>query len=141
MFRTWIALAALLLLCVSCRSAESVDMASVDPRGWSEAVRVEVENSDTLSLRKISVVIRYNSSFKGSELPLLIAVQSPDSCLFEERVTLPTQGLATAKIVSEVASLPYREEVLLARSGDYIFTFTPVEEMCGVEAIGVEIKR
>ena len=129
-----------MLLCVGCMAPHSAEMASVDARGWNEPARIVVENDDTLTLRKLSIALRYNSSFNESQLPLSIRVTAPDGRIFEEKQCFPLNG-ERSTLVSEVVSLPYRDEVQLAMRGAYTFEFQPEAELKGVEAIGIEIEK
>lgn len=142
MLRRWISsVAALcLLMCVSCATPTNVEITTVNSRGWREAAGVVVKNSDTLSLRKLSIVIRYNSRFEPVVLPLFIRVTAPDGRIFDDVQGFSLQGGSAAKVVSMVESLPYRDSVQLSLVGEYTFEFTPTFEIKGVEAIGVEIE-
>ena len=140
MFRVGaLSVAVSLLLLVSCMAPDTAKMASVSPRSWSEPASVVVENVDTLSLRRISIAVRYNSDFDGTMLPLAIKVLAPDGRVFEEEQSFPLRQSGGATVVSVSESLPYRDDVLLSTSGKYMFVFEPRAEVRGVEAIGVEI--
>lgn len=140
MFRIGLLSAVLsLLCCVSCMAPDTAQMVAVTPRGWSEPASVIVENVDTLSLRRLSVAVRYNNNFDEVTLPLTIKVLAPDGRVFEEEQEFPIRQGGGATVVSVSESLPYRDDVLLSASGQYIFVFEPRAEVRGIEAIGVEI--
>lgn len=127
------------LLCTSCMAPQRSEMVAVSPSGWHEAASVIVDNSDTLSLRKLSIVLRHNGDFAERELPLNVQILTPDGRIFEESHNFILHREHTASIISSVATMPYREDVLFAMKGAYIFVFEPHAEIEGVEAIGVEI--
>jgi hypothetical protein len=115
-------------------------MVNVDVESWGDAESVTYNNSDTLSLRDINITIRYNDDFKQSVLPLKIEVITPDTLYFTDTVSLPLQHPSTAIAVATTESVPYRKRILLNKSGDYTFSFKPLSEVKGVEAIGIEVK-
>lgn len=139
--RRWVILAVVCsTLSLSCIAPYSAEMVAVAVGGWSEPARIVVENSDTVSLRNLSVAVRYNSSFKGEHLPLRVKILTPDGRLFEEEQQFVVRRSYTAAAISAVESMPYRADVSLSMSGAYIFVFEPMTELKGVEAIGVEIE-
>ena len=77
---------------------------------------------------------------KEVALPLKVTVLTPDSCRFEEVIELPLHHPTTALAVATTESLPYRSQTLLNRRGNYIFSFEPLREISGLEAIGIEFK-
>jgi hypothetical protein len=113
-------------------------MVSVDMHSWSGAESIAYENNDTLTLRNLNIVLRYNDNFKQAVLPLKIVVTTPDARHFEEVVELQLQHPSAALTVATTESVPYRESVLLNQKGDYTFTFEPQSEVRGVEAVGIE---
>lgn len=128
------------IFCVGCDSPAVVEMASVDCDEWSESCSVVVENDDTLSLRRISIAVRYNSKFESKTLPLHIAVASPDASHSEESVTLAFEPPYSAASVATSISVPYRHSACLSQRGRYIFTITPQRPLSGFEAVGVCIE-
>jgi hypothetical protein len=116
-------------------------MTNVDIESWSSAKSLIYSNSDTLSLRNLNIALRYNDDFKQEILPLKIAITTPDARYFEEKVELRLQHPGTALTVSTTESLPYRNNVLLNQQGYYIFTFEPLSETEGIEAIGIEFTK
>lgn len=129
-----------LMLCVGCDSPAVVEMASVDCDEWSESCSLVVDNDDTLSLRRISIAVRYNRNFEGKTLPLHIAVAAPDACHTEELVTLAFEPPYSATSVATSINIPYRHSACLSQRGRYIFTITPQQPLSGFEAVGVSIE-
>ena len=123
-----------------CLAPQNALMTSVDVQSWSKAYSLTYENSDTLSLRNLNIAVRYNDDFKARELPLKVGITTPDARHFEEEITLQINHPRTAPMATTTESLPYRSKVVLAQKGGYIFAFTPLTEVRGVEAIGVELK-
>ncbi|MBO5961967.1 MAG: hypothetical protein J6Q01_02350 [Alistipes sp.] len=124
----------------SCLAPQNSLMVGVDMRSWSGAESLVYENNDTLTLRNLNIVLRYNDNFRQAVLPLKIVVTTPDARHFEEVVELRLQHPSAALTVATTESVPYRESVLLNQKGDYTFTFEPQSEVRGVEAVGIEIK-
>ena len=124
----------------SCLAPQNSLMVGVDMRSWSGAESLVYENNDTLTLRNLNIVLRYNDNFRQAVLPLKIVVTTPDARHFEEVVELRLQHPSAALTVATTESVPYRESVLLNQKGDYTFTFAPQSEVRGVEAVGIEIK-
>ena len=127
------------LLCMSCLAPQSAEMVAIDGREWSQSAQIEIENSDTMSLRNISVAVRTNSRFKDSTLPVKIEVLTPDGRIFSEECSFATTSAEGAKIVSQSVALPYRNDVVLSIKGRYIFVLTPLVPTKGIEAVGVVI--
>ncbi len=122
----------------SCLAPQNSLMVGVDMRSWSGAESLVYENNDTLTLRNLNIVLRYNDNFRQAVLPLKIVVTTPDARHFEEVVELRLRHPSAALTVATTESVPYRESVLLNQKGDYTFTFEPQSEVRGVEAVGIE---
>ena len=123
-----------------CRTTDPARMVGVDIERWSEAATLEYDNRDTLAVRALNIALRYNDTFKASELPLKIAITTPDSLHYEEVVTLELHRPSTALAVATTESLPYRRGVTLNRCGRYTFSVHPLVEVRGMAAIGIEFK-
>ncbi len=124
----------------SCLAPQSTLMVGVDMQAWNSAKSISYDNSDTLSLRNINITLRYTDNFEKASLPLKIAITTPDARHFEEDIVLQLHHPRTAITVATTESLPYRADVLLNQKGGYTFSFEPLEEVRGVEAIGIELK-
>ena len=140
--RSRIALVALCaMLLVACMAPQRSFVRDVDAKGWSSTVDIPFENEDTVSLRRLSVVVRYNSSFKADSLPVIVRVTAPDERYCEERVVLRFARPYTATAVSASESVPYREHSRLPMEGRYTFRIVPEAMTLGVEAVGIEIEK
>lgn len=131
----------LLFCCTACKRGADINMQAVDPHSWHSPVSIFMQNGDTLSLRSISVAVRYNDNFISDTLTVDIQTSLPDARQCRERVLLNFEHKykGTAVEVSEVVA--YREQAQLSQSGFYIFTITPCRAVKGVEAVGIEIRR
>jgi hypothetical protein len=123
-----------------CLAPQNTQMVGVDMQAWNSAESIIYDNNDTLSLRNINIALRYNDNFREATLPLKIVVTTPNSQHFEEIVKLPLHHPRTALTVATTESLPYRADVVLSQKGCYAFSFEPLSEVRGIEAIGIEIK-
>lgn len=131
--------AALLLL--ACGTDSQIRVEAIDGSVWRKEVCVQIENSDTLALRQLNIVLRHNSNFDGGEIPLRIKVLAPDGRYNEEQHTLMVKADAAPSLISRVSVVPYRSDVQLSIRGVYMFVFEPLAELKGVEAVGVELKN
>lgn len=121
-------------------TAESI-MNDVDPRSWDSSTVISYENSDTLSLRDISIVVRYNADRQCDMLPLTITTAAPDSTVFTEQFVCRLNGQHKPAPTSAVKKIPYRLSSRLANIGTYNITITPTERQRGIEAVGVTFEN
>lgn len=128
-------------LCLSCLAPQPAEMATTDAHCWESGAQVEIANTDTLSLRQLSIAIRTNSQFKAATLPLTIAVTAPDGAAFQEQYSLPTADIENSAIVAKSIAIPYRDRVCLSQSGNYRFIITPQIAIKGVEAVGIVVSE
>lgn len=124
-----------------CIAPQPAVVAEVDPRGWDEPVTLVVRNDDTLSLRTLSVVLRYNGDFRCDSLPLDITVLRPDAGRFAERVVLHPCYPYSPAAVAATENIAYRRRSVLDRGGWYLFTIRPVQPVRGIEAVGINIEK
>ena len=128
-------------LCLSCLAPQPAEMATTDAHCWESGAQVEIANTDTLSLRRLSIAIRTNSRFSEDTLPLTIEVIAPDSTSFQEQYTLLTAEIESSALVMQSSAIPYRERVCLSQSGNYRFIITPRTAIKGVEAVGIVVSE
>ena len=136
--RIFIALSAVVL--VGCLAPENVLMTRVDMRAWDRFESISYDNDDTLSLRTLNIALRYNSNYKPTTLSMMIIVATPDNRYFEEEVKLQLSHPHRALTVAMTESLPYRDSILLSQRGSYKFSFAPLSEVCGIEAVGIDLR-
>lgn len=126
---------------VGCLAPQRVEMSAVNPREWREPESVLFENNDTLSLRRLSIALRYNHNFKQDTLSVQVNVSLPDARQFSECVTLRIDGNGRASSPFAMSeSVAYREHSLLSQRGSYIFTISPLYAVRGIEAVGIEVE-
>lgn len=135
-----IAAAASLLWFVSCSShSTKVEMSDMADYRWSETVELCLDNDDTLSLRDLSIVMRYNRSVSADSVVVDIATLTPDSLRLDERFTLYIPSTGEVQPVERI--FPYRRGARLRREGTYRFTISSQEEVTGVESVGMIIEN
>lgn len=133
-----IAAAACAVWLTACSSGGStVEMHDMADLRWSEAVHLCIDNDDTLSMRTLSVVVRYNRQLKADSVSIGITTRTPDSLRLEERFTLHIPPTDEVHPVERI--FPYRRHARLMRQGSYRFTITPSDEIAGIESVGLMI--
>ncbi len=128
------------LLAAGCGMTGQAVVVDVDPRGWTQAAELAVENDDTLSLRDIALFVRCNVRFVEDSLTLRIATLTPDSLRCEETLRLgPAPERLPSAVRGEILT-PYRLRVRLPRSGSYRWQVAPTRPVAGIEAVGIRIE-
>lgn len=131
-----IAAAACALWLAACGShGTTVEMNDMAGWRWSQAEDFTLANDDTLSLRDLSIVLRYNREFDADSIVVDITTLSPDSLRLDERFTLHVPPTDEVRPVERI--FPYRRNARLMRQGIYRFTVSPVGEITGVESVGL----
>lgn len=131
-----VAVATMALVMVSCgNTGRTVEVKDFENSQWSAPEDFYYDNSDTLSRRDISLVVRYDKGYVADSVAMTILTVSPDSLVFEEPFTLHIPRLGNLR--PEEQSFVYRSNVLLARSGRYLFRLTPLAPVEGIESIGI----
>lgn len=133
-------IAAGLSLC-GCMSPHQATATDVNPLLWEGTAEIGFDNTDTLSLRDVSLFVRSNDRFAGDTIPLQIVFITPDSLRFEERFTLCAPRTEVAAALMSETQIPYRLRVQLAREGHYRMQITPLYPVRGIEAIGIHIVK
>ena len=133
---------ATLLLFVQCRTTEcSVVMEDVDINGWSDEINLSYTNNDTTNNYDLSLVLHVNRRFTAKQLDVEIVTMTPDSLRYGERVSLPVnfKWESPTTPMTDVA-IPYREDVHLRCKGEYKVTITPLNDVVGVAAAGINFQ-
>ncbi len=128
------------LVAVGCLAPHGTTVVDVPVHNWQEAAEIELPNEDTLTLRDLHLVVRYNDRFTGDSLRLAVRTEAPDSTWVEEWVTLSLPPLQRSAALHEERAVRYRERVVFPQQGLYRMRFTPEHAVCGVEAVGVDIE-
>ena len=118
-----------------------VALTDVNVASWRDEAAITWFNSDTTALRDLDLVLHVDRSFDCRELQLEIAVTTPDSLRYVERVTVPATVEWRGNIRRTDIRMPYRHNVRFAREGEYIIGITPVVEVNGVEAAGMNFSK
>jgi hypothetical protein len=126
------------VLTVACRGEQhSVEVHDQPTTGWEGVEEFTFVNEDTLSMREIAVVLRYDRREVVDTLPINIVTISPDSLVLSENMTLRIPRLGDMRPAEQ--SFPYRRGVVLQRSGEYRFRIKPRALAKGVGSVGLLI--
>lgn len=129
----------LLATLCSCLSPERVVVCDLPDAEWREAVQLAYENSDTVALHEVRIVLRLDNDCREDSLTLHLATFTPDSLTGGEYHRLLLKGERGAAPLQRIVEVPYRRGVLLQRAGSYHFVLTPTRPIEGVEAVGLKI--
>lgn len=131
-------MAIVVVLMVACRSNEHIVEVHDQPSaGWEGVEEFCFMNDDTLSMREIAVVLRYDRKDVADSVALNIVTISPDSLVLSEDMTLRIPRLGNLRPAEQ--SFPYRRGVVLQRKGEYRFRLTPHATVEGVGSVGLLI--
>ena len=134
----FLALVAMSMLAVACNEQRhSVDMHDMQRCTWSGAEEFVYQNTDSLSKRDISIVVRYGSDYVADSVSLRILAISPDSLVTEEPFTLRIPRIKEVR--PEEQTFIYRRNVVLSRKGEYHFRLTPDSLVEGISSIGIMV--
>ena len=134
----FLALVAMSMLAVACNEQRhSVDMHDMQRCTWNGAEEFVYLNTDSLSKRDISIVVRYGSDYVADSVSLRILAISPDSMVTEEPFTLRIPRIKEVR--PEEQTFLYRKDAVLGRCGAYKFRITPDTIIEGVSSIGIMI--
>jgi hypothetical protein len=119
---------------------DKVVMCDVHRASWRDAATIAYDNT-SIERCDMSVMLHINRSFKAEEVELQITMLTPDSLRYTEQVTLPIKlNDKRGAMAATDLELPYRHNVELRRKGEYVWQITPVEEIAGVEAVGISFQ-
>lgn len=133
-----LSLAFVVVALVSCSNAgRNVEVHDVDGCMWSGAEEFAYSNTDSLSKRDISIVVRYGKGYVADSVALRILSISPDSMVFEEPFTLYIPRVAEVR--PQEQTFAYRRNVVLGTKGEYRFRLTPQHPVEGISSVGIVI--
>ena len=138
--KTFPILFATLVALVGCVRPGAVWTADIDPQGWGvrDTLRFEVDNRDTVSMRDICVLFRFDGTFAEQKIPLAVRVTTPDSLCYEENFTAVLGDRIKANNDFYEAVAPYRSNAVLSQRGIYIFEVVNAgEELGGLWGAGI----
>ena len=114
-----------------------VEMHDMERCAWSAAEEFVYNNSDSLSQRDISIVVRYGNDYVADSVAMHILTISPDSMVVEEPFTLRIPRIKEVR--PEEQTFIYRRNVVLNRKGEYHFRLTPDSLVEGISSIGIMV--
>jgi len=121
-----------------CARPDSGVFSDVDPTGWwrGQSVSVTWDNSDTVTLHYLTLVVGYDSSVPFGGVNILVTTFTPDSLTLTETVHVRfDRGDLDNRRIFE-ARTPYRTGVRFMRLGEYRFSFAPEESLRGIKSVG-----
>lgn len=122
----------------------------IGPGGWSQdrPAAAMFYNSDSLSYRTLSVLIRFRNDFSYDRLDVAVETRTPDQTVWRDTISVSLRpefgGIETSSLTYTDVKTPYRTRVVLERSGKYSFRFTPMMPQAsleGVTGVGIEISN
>ena len=134
----YLALAFIATIAVSCNEqAHSIEMHDVKSDAWSTTEEFTYDNTDSLSKRDISIVVRYGNGYTADSVSLRILAISPDSLVAEEHFTLRIPRIKEVR--PEEQTFLYRKDVVLGRCGEYKFHIAPDTLVEGISSVGIMV--
>ena len=130
-------------LATGCMRPDAVRTADINPLGWrgTDTLRLEAVGKDTISHRAISILFRFDNTFKNKEIPLTVRVTTPDSLWYEEGFTAVLGNPVRANNDFYEAAAPYRHDVVFMREGPYVFEIVNAGgELRGLWGAGIVIE-
>ncbi|MFQ8827916.1 MAG: hypothetical protein ACLR76_11545 [Alistipes sp.] len=130
----------------SCLSPERAFVADTDPGGWaaSEPAVVRFDNSDTVSVRTIDVLVRYGAEFRYDRLSMAVTTVSPAGRQWRDTAVVMLPDVSGEPHGRRDAVGAFRSDAVLSETGTYLFSFVPLMPdplVKGVAAVGVDIYR
>lgn len=134
----YVAMMVIATLFTSCNQPNhKVEMHDMEECVWATAEEFVYNNSDSLSQRDISIVVRYSSDYVADSVAMHILTISPDSMVVEEPFTLRIPRIKEVR--PEEQTFIYRRNVVLSRKGEYHFRLTPDSLVDGISSIGIMV--
>lgn len=134
----YVAMMVIAALFTSCNQPNhKVEMHDMEECVWATAEEFVYNNSDSLSQRDISIVVRYGSDYVADSVAMHILTISPDSMVVEEPFTLRIPRIKEVR--PEEQTFIYRRNVVLNRKGEYHFRLTPDSLVEGISSIGIMV--
>ena len=134
----YLALIVCALVTISCKEqVHSVEMHDIKTDTWSASEEFTYDNTDSLSKRDISIVVRYGRGYTADSVGLRILAISPDSLVTAEEFTLRIPRIKEVR--PEEQTFLYRKDVVLGRCGEYKFRITPDTLVEGISSVGIMI--
>lgn len=106
---------------------------------WSASEEFMYDNTDSLSKRDISIVVRYGRGYTADSVGLRILAISPDSMVTQEHFTLRIPRIKEVR--PEEQTFLYRRNVVFSRKGEYQFRIIPDTAVEGISSIGIIVSE
>lgn len=134
----YVAMIIIAAIVTSCNQTNhKVEMHDMEACVWSTAEEFVYNNSDSLSQRDISIVVRYGNDYVADSVAMHILTISPDSMVVEEPFMLRIPRIKEVR--PEEQTFIYRRNVVLSRKGEYHFRLTPDSLVEGISSIGIMV--
>ena len=139
-FRSLLVTIAILFVAVACVSeGRSVEVHDQSKSLWASSEEFYYENEDTLSMRDIAIVLRYDRGEVADSVALNIMTISPDSMIVDEPFVLHVPRLGDLRPAEQ--TFLYRRNVVLSRPGRYLFRLRPTGVVEGVSSVGIVVNE
>lgn len=126
------------MVVVSCKETQhSVKMHDMETSAWGAVEEFVYDNSDSLSKRDLSIVVRYGSGYVADSVNVRVLTISPDSMVVEEPFTLRIPRIKEVRPMEQ--TFLYRRNVVLGRKGEYRFRITPDTLVEGISSVGIMV--
>jgi hypothetical protein len=127
------------LSCIpSCLSRHDSVAVDINPAGWRETAVLVYGNTDTLTLKEATLVLRYGTGAESNGGRYVVEASSPsgiEACdTLDVRIFLAAQGNRLQE-----TRIPFRKDVILSECGNYVFKVTPLQEARGVWSVAIDL--
>ncbi|MBO5881702.1 MAG: hypothetical protein J6Q21_00515 [Alistipes sp.] len=134
----YVVVVAMAMVVVSCKETQhSVKMHDMETSVWGAVEEFVYDNSDSLSKRDLSIVVRYGSGYVADSVNVRVLAISPDSMVVEEPFTLRIPRIKEVRPMEQ--TFLYRRNVVLGRKGEYRFRITPDTIVEGISSVGIMV--
>jgi hypothetical protein len=134
----YVVVVAVAMVVVSCKETQhSVKMHDMETSAWGAVEEFVYDNSDSLSKRDLSIVVRYGSGYVADSVNVRVLTISPDSMAVEEPFTLRIPRIKEVRPMEQ--TFLYRRNVVLGRKGEYRFRITPDTLVEGISSVGIMV--
>lgn len=124
---------------VSCMSRHESASADVNPAGWRGPVVATYANTDTLSLRTAAIVLRHGPEAEPADGAYVVEAASPRGAKTRDTIKIALPSDPSGNDLQEVR-IPFRTHVRFGEAGDYVFTFTPLQNVRGVWSVAIDFQ-
>ncbi|MCD7963044.1 MAG: gliding motility lipoprotein GldH [Rikenellaceae bacterium] len=129
-----------ILMFAACSREKNLYFTGIDSSGWdsSEPAYIFFDNSDTVSVRELTIFVRTTELFKYDKINLTVETMDPGRVYFTDTISI--------NIIhgnSGDTEVIYRSNVRLMKQGEYRVKFNhllPETEVSGISGLGVKVK-